>query len=90
MSAAIVVLVLGVVGLAAVALLLAREPDARVRLATTMGAAGGLLIAVLIALAAGKGALAAAATGAISAAALALALIGQWRLFRLLVERTRQ
>ena len=90
MSAAIVVLVLGVVGLAAVALLLAREPDARVRLAATMGAAGGLLIAVLIALAAGKGALAAAATGAISAAALALALIGQWRLFRLLVERTRQ
>ena len=87
MSTAVVVLVIGVAGLALVAALLAREPDRRVRRAAILGTVAGLLTACGIALAAGKGALVATATGAISAAALALVLLGQWRLIRTLFAR---
>ena len=87
MSAAAIVLVVGLVGLALVALLLVREPDARVRRAAIAGTIAGFLIAWAIALAAGKSLLVATATGALSAAALALVLIGQWLLIRALFAR---
>ena len=87
MSAATVVLVVGLAGLALVALLLVREPDARIRNATVAGTIGGFVVACGIALAAGKSLLVATATGALSAAALALVLLGQWRLIRALFAR---
>lgn len=84
---ALVVLVIGLLGLALVGLLLAREPDGRVRVAGLGGVGGGFLLAFMIALAAGKGALAALAVGVLGAAVLALVLLGQWRLVRSLFAR---
>lgn len=87
MSAAVIVLVLGVVGLALVGLLLAREADTRVRVAATAGAAGGFLGALMVALALGTETLPAVATATLGAAVLSLALVAQWRLFRSLFAR---
>ena len=87
MTSALVVLAVGVLGLALLALLLAREPDRRVRLTTIAGAVGGFLLALLLALAAGTDGLAALATATLGAAVLALVLIVQWRLFRALFAR---
>ncbi len=81
MSGAIV-LVAGLIGLALAAWLVAREPDRRVRVAAIGGAAGGFLIALLLALLLGTSALGALATAVLGAAVLALALVGQWRLIR--------
>jgi hypothetical protein len=75
-------LIVGVLLLAVVALLLRGEPDARVRVAAATGAAIGFVLAFLIAVLFGKGVLAGAATGALGGAALALVLIGQWRMLR--------
>ena len=77
-----ILLVIGLAGLGLVALLLRGEPDARVRVGAAAGAAVGFVLAFLTAVLFGKGALAGAATGAMGGAALALALIGQWRLLR--------
>ncbi len=87
MSTALVVLILGVAGLALLALLLRHETDGRIRLAAIGGAAGGFLVALLLALAAGTGGLGALATATLGAAVLALALVAQWRLFRSLFAR---
>jgi hypothetical protein len=87
MSATIVLLI-GLAGLAAVALLLVREPDRRVRVATIAGAAGGFLLALLLAIALGTDTWGALATATLGAAVLSLSLIGQWRLFRTLFARS--
>jgi hypothetical protein len=87
MSIAVVILVLGVAGLVLVALLVLREPDARIRVAVTAAALGGFLVALLAGLAFVETVLAALATAAIGGAVLALALIGQWRFFRSLYAR---
>ena len=87
MSVALVVLILGLVGLVLTAVLLMREPDGRIRLAAGGGAIAGFLLALLLALAAGISALGALATASLSAAVLALVLVGQWRLVRSLFAR---
>ena len=87
MSMALVVLILGLVGLVLTAVLLVREPDVRIRLAAGGGAIGGFLLALLLALAAGISALGALATASLSAAVLALVLVGQWRFVRSLFAR---
>jgi hypothetical protein len=87
MSAAVVVLVLGVAGLVLTALMLRGEPERSVRLATVLAAVGGFVVALLLALALDTGGLAAVATATLGAAVLALALISQWRLFRSLIAR---
>jgi hypothetical protein len=87
----IFVLLLGVAGLALTALLLVREPERRIRVAAFVGASAAFLLALLIALLAGKTALVAVATATLGAATLALVLIGQWLLIRLVTRpRTRQ
>ncbi len=83
----ILVLLLGVAGLVLTASLLAREPDMRVRVAALLGAAAGLLVALLMALIAGKSVLVAVATATLGAATLALVLIGQWVLIRWVSNR---
>ncbi len=80
-------LLLGVAGLALTASLLVREPDMRVRVAASLGAAAGLLVALLMALIAGKSVLVAVATATLGAATLALVLIGQWVLIRWVSNR---
>ena len=87
MSVALVVLILGLVGLVLTAVLLMQEPDVRIRLAAGGGAIVGFLLALLLALAAGISALGALATASLSAAVLALVLVGQWRLVRSLFAR---
>jgi|GEM_PF-3098279 len=87
MNTALVVFIIGVAGTVLWVLLIAREPDRRVRIAATVGGVTGIVFGFLIALAAGTGALAAVATGLIGGAVLALALIVQWRLFRALFAR---
>jgi hypothetical protein len=84
---AVVVLIIGLAGLAWAAWLLIREPDARVRISTVIGAAGAFLCALLVALAAGTSGLAAVATGTIGAAVLALMVVGQWRFIRSIYAR---
>ena len=84
---ALVLLILGAAGLVLTTLLLVRETDMRIRLVAVAGAIGGFLLALLLALAAGKSGLEALATAALGAAVLALVLVGQWRLFRGLVAR---
>jgi hypothetical protein len=79
---ALVVLLLGVAGLALTAALLAREPDTRIRVAAVAGAGAGFLLALFIALLAGKSLLVAVATATLGAAVLALVFIGQWLLIR--------
>jgi len=87
MGTASVILAVGLLGLALAAWLLAHEPEARIRVAGAAGAAGGFLAALLLAMAAGIGALAAFATATLGAAVLALMLLGQWRFFRSLFAR---
>lgn len=87
MSAAVVVLVIGLVGLALTALLILKEPDGKIRVAVATGAVGGFLIALLLAVALGRGTLEALATATLGAAVLALALVAQWRFFRSLFAR---
>jgi len=87
MGTASVILAIGLLGLALAAWLLVREPDTRVRVAGLAGAALGFLAALLLAIAAGTGALAALATATLGAAVLALMLLGQWRFFRSLFAR---
>ena len=80
-------MIVGLVGLALVALLLVREPDMRIRLAALAGAVGGFALALLLALAFGQDGLEAVATATLGAAVLALALILQWRFIRTLFAR---
>jgi hypothetical protein len=87
MNAAVVVLVIGLLGLALTALLIVKEPDAKIRVAMAAGAIGGFVIALLLAAALGRGTLEVLATATLSGAVLALALIGQWRFFRSLFAR---
>lgn len=87
MGTAGVVLIIGLVGLALAVFLLLRDPDGRIRLAALAGAAGGFLLALLLALAFGQNGLEALATATLGAAVLALALIVQWRFFRTLYAR---
>lgn len=81
MGIGIAVLAAGVIGLALAALLLRSEPRGN-RIAVLVGAAGGFLLALLLALALGVSALGALATATLGAAALALVVTGQLRLFR--------
>ena len=83
----IVVLLVGVAGLALAARLLAQEPDGRVRITSLIGAAAGFLLAFLIALIADKGVIVAVAIATVGAATLALVLIGQWLLIRWIGNR---
>lgn len=82
-----VVLLLGIAGLALTALLLAREPDVRIRIVALIGAPAGFVLAFLIALLAGKSAIVALAIATLGAATLALVLIGQWLLIRWIGNR---
>ena len=75
------VLAIGALGLALAALLLRGEPRNN-RIAVLVGAAGGFLLALLLALALGVGALGALATATLGAAALSLVVAAQLRLFR--------
>jgi ABC-type phosphate/phosphonate transport system permease subunit len=87
MSAGLIVLILGLAGLALVARLLIREPDMRVRVAAIGGAVGGFLLALALALAFGRDTLDSVATATLGAAVLPLTLIAQWRFIRSLFAR---
>lgn len=87
MNAALIVLLLGIAGLLASALLLRREPERRVRWATGVGALVGFALAFLMAQVSGKETTVAVAVATLSAAVLALALAAQWRLIRALTRR---
>lgn len=87
MSTAVVVLIIGMIGLALTALLLIREPDIKIRIATIAGAVLAFLLAWLLAVAFGQGPLEAIATATLGAAVLAFVLIAQWRFFRSLFAR---
>jgi hypothetical protein len=82
MGTGIAVLLIGALGLALAAFLLRGEPSGRNRTAVLAGAAGGFLLALLLALALGTGPLGALATATLGAAVLALVLAAQLRLFR--------
>jgi hypothetical protein len=86
MATELVVLLLGVAGMLLAGMLLAREDDARVRVAAVIGAAAGFLLALVLALLAGKGAFVAVAVATLGAATLSLVLVGQWRLIRALTR----
>jgi hypothetical protein len=83
----LIVSLVGIAGLTLTALLLAREPDARIRLVVLMGAPAGFVLACLIALLAGKSVIVALATATLGAATLALVLLGQWLLIRWIGNR---
>jgi len=83
----IVVLLLGLLGLVLAVVLLRGEPSSRNRIAVIVGAAGGFLLALLIAFALDTSALGALATATAGAAALALTLAAQLRLFRAIGSR---
>ena len=87
MTTPLVVMLLGLAGIALVTWLVRREPDKRVRNLTAGASLGGYLVAMLIALAANTSMLAAVATGLFSGAVLSLASLLQWRLFRSLFAR---
>lgn len=80
-------LAVGILGLVLTAALLLRDHDRRFRRAGAIGAMLGFLLAFAVALALDKDALTALAIAAIGATVLALVLIGQWRLFRVLFAK---
>lgn len=80
-------LTVGTLGLLLAAMLLARDHDRRIRRAGAAGAMLGFLLAFTAALALDKDALTAIAIASIGGSVLALALLGQWRLFRLLFAK---
>lgn len=80
-------LAVGTLGLVLTAMLLARDHDRRIRLTGAVGAMLGFLLAFTVALALEKDGLTSLAIASIGGSVLALALIGQWRLFRLLFAK---
>ncbi len=86
MVAAIVLIVLAVLGLALAAAWYVREPAPLVRLSALISGIIGFLLALLLGAVTGKSALAVAAIALVGAAVLPLMVLGQMRLVRSLIR----